>query len=448
MRQFIYRTFRQFSLLAAALLPLAMPSQATAQSRVEPVLVDAIVAVVNSEVITRREINQRMVEISKQLKAQGIALPDHAELQKQMLERLIVERVQLQTAKENGITADDAVVDRAIQSIATENHLSLPQFRERLAQEGLNYASFREDIRREIIMQRVRERSSTGNTQVSEAEIDNYLSMQKTMGGQSQELHIAHILVRIPENASSQMIAERQQRAEAIAGRLRGGEDFARTAATYSDAPDALNGGDLGWRTPDRLPQLFFEVAANLGEGQVSPVVKSASGFHIIKVVGRRTGQDAGAQGPVIQQTQARHILIKVDQLTTAQEARRKIVDIRDRITHNAATFEELAKQYSEDGSAANGGDLGWIYPGDTVPQFEQAMNALQPGQISGPVESPFGFHLIQVIERKTDAASEERTRQMVRRALRERKVEEATNSWLRELRDTAYVEYREDGFN
>lgn len=443
MRQFLFRTARPLVILTAALSVIS--SQAHAQGKVQPVFVDAIVAVVNSEVITKREVDTRLKDAVKQLQAQGIALPPQAELQHQMLERLILEKVQLQSAKESGIGADDSMVDRAIQSVAAQNQMTLPQFRERLAKEGLSYPSFREEMRREIIMQRLRERNNAANVQVSEAEIDNYLNQQKRMGGQNQELHLAHILVRIPENASAEQIEERRQRAEAILNRLTGGEDFAKVAATFSDASDALNGGDLDWRTPDRLPQLFLDTVAGMGNGQVSKVLKSTNGFHIIKLVERRAGKGDTQQGPVVEQTHARHILIKVNQLTSAADARRKLAAIRERIANNAVSFADMAKQYSEDGSAANGGDLGWIYPGDTVPQFEAAMNALQPGQMSDLVETPFGFHLIQVIERKQDEASNERVRQMVRQALRERKMEEAADAWLRELRDSAYVEYRNE---
>jgi peptidyl-prolyl cis-trans isomerase SurA len=425
-------------------LPAHAQSAAPAQAKVA--YVDSIVAIVNNGTITRRELDRRMAELEKRLTAQGIALPPRTQLQKQLLERLIVEQAQIQLAREGGITVDDTMLDRAVTQIAAQNQLSLPDFRKQLEKEGIPYASFREEIRREILMQRVRERNVNGNIQISESEIDNYLSAQNNAAATgADELHLAHILVRVPENASSAQIAERSRRAEEIRARLAQGDDFAKTAATYSDSSDALNGGDLGWRSRDRLPQLFLDGTKDLQAGQISPVIKSANGFHIIKLAERRSGSNNPAAGPVVQQTHARHILIKVNQLVSAADARRKLVEIKERLDNNAGTFEELAKQYSNDLSASQGGDLGWIYPGDTVPQFEQAMNELQPGQVSGPVESPFGFHLIQVLERKTDDASRERTRQAVRQAIRERKLEEATEDWLRELRDSTYVEYRDE---
>jgi len=259
---------------------------------------------------------------------------------------------------------------------------------------------------------------------------------------------LAQILIRIPENASAEQIAQRRQRADEALQQLRTGADFARVAATYSDATDALKGGDMGWRTLDRLPQIFVDAVADRRENELV-VAKSANGFHILRVLGRRTSTPAKAgttaAAPAVTQTHARHILIKVNQVVPANEARRKLVELKERLTNKAATFPELARLYSNDGSAAKGGDLGWLYPGDTVPEFERAMNALQPGEVSDPIESPFGYHLIQVIERKTDDVSQERQRLQARSALRERKIEEATEEWLRQLRDRTYVEYRAD---
>ena len=281
--------------------------------------------------------------------------------------------------------------------------------------------------------------------QITESEVDNFLT---SGGGAAQfaqpEINLAQILVRIPENASAEQIAQRRQRAEEALQQLRSGAAFAQVAAAYSDASDALNGGDMGWRTPDRLPQLFVDAVAERRDNELV-VVKSANGFHILRVLGRRTATPAkaGAATPAVTQTRARHILIKVNQVVPANEARRKLVELKERLDNKAATFPELARMYSNDGSAPKGGDLGWLYPGDTVPEFERAMNALQPGQISEPIESPFGFHLIQVIERKTDDVTQERQRMMARQALRERKIEEATEDWLRQLRDRTYVEYR-----
>lgn len=411
-------------------------------------VVDTIVAVVNNEVITAQELESRMRQLEQRMKSQGVAMPPRAELQKQMLERLIVDRAQMQLAKEVGIRVDDLTLDRAIARIAEQNKMSMQDFRNQLEREGVAFNRFREEIRAEIILQRLREREVANKIQITESEIDNYLAANKN-GVQSdqQEINLAQILVRIPENASAEQIAQRRQRAEEAVRKLSEGNEFAKVAATYSDAADNLKGGELGWRPSDRLPQLFVDAVAGVNQGDLA-LVKSANGFHILKVLGKRTatpGAKDDAQMPAVQQTHARHILIKVNQIVSSSEARRKLVELKERLDNKAAKFEDLAKLYSNDLSASKGGDLGWIYPGDTVPEFESAMNALKPGEISEPVESPFGYHLIEVLERKTDDVSKERKRLAARQVIRERKLEEATEDWLRQLRDRAYVEYRLD---
>lgn len=425
----------------------AQPANTQASPVSQEKLVDEIVAVVNSDVITKRDIDLRLTELKKRLTAQGVALPPENQLRKQLLERIIVEDAQLQLAKESGMTVDDAMVDRALTQIAAQNQLSLPEFKTRLTQDGMDYAQFREEIRREITMQRVRERNVSQTVIVSDSEIDNYLKAQGASAVQGTQLHLAHILISVPENASATQIEQRRQRAEAIHQRLQQGEDFAKTAATYSDSNDALSGGDLGVRELGRLPQLFIDAVASLQSGQVSPVFKSANGFHILKLVNRTSSGDAVDAIPDMEQTHARHILIKVSKVVSADQAKHQLMSIKQRIQNHAATFEEMAKQYSQDGSAAQGGDLGWIYSGDTVPAFENAMNQLKPNEISDPVESPFGYHLIQVLERKTDDSSNDKKRQVVRRSIQERKMDEATDAWLRELRDSTYVEYRDPDY-
>ena len=420
------------------------PAQA---SRPRVQLADAIIAVVNNEVITLQELVDRSRMVERRMRNQGIALPPPAELQRQLLERMIVDRAQLQLAKEVGIRVDDLMLDRAISRIAEQNKMSLQEFRDRLEREGTPFNRFREEIREEIIMQRLREREVDNKIQISESEVDNYLAVDKSATQNQQEYNLAQILVRIPENATAEQIAERRKRAEEILQQVRSGGDFAKIAATYSDASDALTGGDLGWRNQDRLPQLFIDTVAGMNQGDVSPVVKSANGFHILKLVGKRAASAADNPGSAasVQQTRARHILIKTNQVVTPADARRKLVEIKQRLDNKAAKFEDLAKLFSNDLSASKGGDLGWIYPGDTVPEFERAMDALKPGEVSEPIESPFGFHLIQVLERKKDDVSKERQRLIARQAIRERKLDEATNEWLRQLRDRAYVEYRFD---
>lgn len=423
--------------------PKAAPT--TSVKPVQPRPIDAIIAVVNDDVITRQELLDRLASVEKRLAAQGVQLPPRAILQRQLLERLILEHAQIQMAKEDGIIVDDTMLDRAVSRIAEQNKMSMAQFRIQLQREGISYPAFREDIRREILMQRLREREVDSKVQVTESEVDNYLAADANGTIKRDELDLAQILIRVPENPTKEQLAERRQRAEDILNQLKNGADFAKLAATYSDSNDALNGGDLGWRTQDRLPQLFLDAAAELQPGAVSGILKSGNGFHILKLIGRRTAGDTNPAAAATQQTHVRHILIKVNQVVSAAEARRKLLELKERLDNHAASFEELAKQYSNDLSASKGGDLGWLYPGDTVPEFERAMNELKVGEISQPIESPFGYHLIQVLGRKTDEASADRTRQAARQAIRQRKIEEATEDWLRQLRDRTYVEYRSD---
>jgi len=428
----------------AASSPTSATAPATGTQRVRPI--DAIVAVVNNEVITGQELEARMQIVESRLKSQGVAVPPRDQFQKQLLERMIVDRAQLQLAKESGLRVEDPLLDAAVARIAEQNGLTLADFRKRVEADGTTFERFREDIRNEILLQRLREREVDNKVQITESEIDNFLAAGGATQGAQPEINLAQILIRIPENASADQINQRRQRAEEALQQLRTGAEFARVAATYSDASDALKGGDMGWRTLDRLPQIFIDAVADRRENELV-VAKSANGFHILRVLGRRTTTPSktgsSATAPAVTQTHARHILIKVNQVVPANEARRKLVELKERLANKAATFPELARLYSNDGSAAKGGDLGWLYPGDTVPEFERAMDALQPGQISDPVESPFGYHLIQVIERKTDDVSQERQRLQARQALRERKIEEATEEWLRQLRDRTYVEYR-----
>ena len=444
-------TIKRFSYLLS--VSLLFTSSAYAQEKStgkQLVLVDAIVAVVNTDVITFKELDDRIRLVEQRLKRQNTQMPPRDVLQRQLLERMIVTRAQMQMAKESGIRVDDIMLDRAVSRIAEQNQLSLQTFRDQLERDGLSFARFREEIREEITLQRLREREVDNKLQISKSEVDNFLaaSAGKSDAGQ-QELSIAQILVRVPENASPQQIADRRKRAESAVAQLKSGADFAKTAASFSDAADALSGGDLGWRSTSRLPQLFVDAVEKLADGDIAPLVRSANGFHVLKLNGRRTASVMkGGSGTMVQQTRSRHILIKVNQIVSSTEARRKLIELRERLDNKAAKFEELARLYSNDGSASKGGELGWIYPGDTVPEFERAMNALRPGETSQPIESPFGFHLIEVLERKTEEVSRERQRQMARQALREQKLEEAYEDWLRQLRDRAYVEYRLDEFN
>jgi peptidyl-prolyl cis-trans isomerase SurA len=414
---------------------------ATAQSarRVnEPLAADRIVAVVNDEVVTLYELRSRLDSALSQLKRQGTPLPQREVLERQVLERLVMDKVQLQYAKETGLRVDDGQLEQALQRIASGNKMSVGQFRQALEKDGIAFAKFREEIREEMTIARIREREVENKIVVSEGEIDNYLSGESAKGGGGEEYQIAHILLRAPESASPEQIQKLKLKTEQVLDRLKKGDDFAQVAAAYSDAPDGLQGGSLGWRTRDRLPAIFAEVAVTLKAGEVSPILRSSNGFHLVKLVAKR----GGGAVPAVQQTHARHILIKVNEIVSESEAKHKMLGLRERLV-NGGSFAELAKLFSQDGSATKGGDLGWIYPGDTVPDFERAMNALKPGEVSQAVRSPFGFHLIEVLERRVQDVSSDRQRAAARQVLRERRLDEAYQDWLRMARDRAYVELR-----
>ena len=404
--------------------------------------VDRIVAVVNSDVITRTELRQRVEQVTRQLSRQGTPLPPAEVLERQVLERQIVERLQLQLAGETSLRVDDVTLDRALGRIADNNRMSMTDFRKALEKDGISWERFRDEVRNEMLLGRVREREVDSRIVVSDAEVTNYLSNPENLAGGQEELNLAHILFRAPEGASPEQLARLRAKAEDVAARVARGEAFDKLAASYSDAPDALSGGNLGWRSAERLPGLFAEAVSGLKPGDTTPVLRSAAGFHLVKVVGRKGGGQAVAPAQV-QQTHARHILVKTSEVVSDADARRRLADLRERIVQGGASFADLARQHSADISAAKGGDLGWIYPGDTVPEFEQAMDALKPGEVSQPVQSPFGWHLIVVDERRVQDVSDDRKRAAARNALRERKSDEAFQDWLRQLRDRAYVEYR-----
>jgi peptidyl-prolyl cis-trans isomerase SurA len=405
-------------------------------------VIDSIAVVVNDDIITRNELAARVRDVITRMKQSGASVPDEAALQRQVVERMIVERAQMQLAKEFGVRVDDGTVDRAISRIAEQQKMSVQELRNALEKEGTPLAKFREDIRNEIIVQRLREHEVDNKIQVSEAEIDSFLAAEKAAAVDRIEVNISQILIRIPENASPEQIAARKLRADEVLRQLRTGADFAKMAATYSDASDALQGGAIGWRDPRTLPPVFAEALAALKPGQATPAIRSTTGFHILKLVERRSAAENKEQ-QVQQQTRARHILIKVTPTMSAAEAKRKLAEMRERLVNKAAKFEDLARQFSGDSSAAKGGDLGWMAPGDIVPEFETVMNNMKPGELSDVVETPFGFHLIEVLERKADDQSRERERAAARMALRERKLVEAVEDWERQLRDRAYVEFR-----
>jgi peptidyl-prolyl cis-trans isomerase SurA len=410
------------------------------RSGAKTVTLERIVAVVNDEVITAFDLAESKRLILQQLRGRGTPPPPDDVLERQILERMITDRTLLQFARENGIRVEDVQVERTIQRIADQNRMSVADLRRALEREGLPYERYREDIRSELVVSRLREREVEQRIVVTDSEVDTFLALNPNAAGQEDEYRLAHILVAIPEQARPEQIQARRARAEEAERELRRGASFAQVAAAFSDAPDALQGGDLGWRSAARLPSVFAETVRAMKVGDTSGILRSASGFHIVRVVEQR-GKDTPL---VVDQTRARHILVRVNEVTSEADARAKIDRVRDRLDAGAS-FAEQARLNSEDASASRGGDLGWISPGDTVPEFEQAMQKLAIDEISAAVRTPFGWHLIQVAERRRQDVTVERARERARQAIRERKAEEAYGDWVRQVRDRAYVELRLD---
>ncbi|TMH25208.1 MAG: molecular chaperone SurA [Betaproteobacteria bacterium] len=404
-------------------------------------LVDRIVAVVNKDVVTYSELNEAVGMAERQLRRQGTPAPERAVLERQMLERLILDKAQLQLARETGIRIDELQLDRAVERIAQSNNMTLADFRRALEGDGVAFDAWRNEVRQQMILTRLREREVENRVQVSDTEVDLFLEQLKNRPDEGAEYNLAHILVRVPEGASPERIRQARSRAEQAVAEVRSGAPFARVAAAYSDAPDALQGGALGWRNHERLPELFADALAKMKPGDISEPLRSPAGFHIVQLIERR---GTGAQAPVVQ-TRLRHILIRTNEAVSEAEARRKLLDLRERIVSGGADFAELARANSDDGTAARGGELDWVYPGDTVPEFERAYQELKLAEVSPPVRTPFGYHLIQVLERRSSDLSPERKRLQARQALRERKADEAYQEWLRQLRDQTYVELRLD---
>lgn len=420
------------------LLLLTLSAWAAEPRPAEIVEVDRIVAVVNDDVITNLELEHRLDTQRKQMQARRIAAPPAEALRKQVLERLVLERLQLALAKQLGVQVEDETVNQVIGNIADDSKLTLAQFREVLERDGVDFAAFREEIRNEVIISRLRNRQVENKISVLPSEVDALLEAQGNQGVEHIEYHIAHLLVALPEAPGPEQIKAARERADGLLAQLHGGADFEQLAIRHSDGPNALEGGDLGWRRADQLPTLFARAVPALAPGAVSDLIRSPSGFHIVKLLERR-----GETRHVVRQTHARHILIKAGEGNAAGDERLRIERLHERIAAGE-DFAELARTNSQDpGSRPKGGDLGWTNPGDFVPEFEQVMDKLAVGALSEPVKSPFGWHLIQVLERRTQDDTDEFRRNRARAALREQKVEEALQSWLRRLRDEAYVELR-----
>ncbi len=403
---------------------------------------DRIIAVVDQSVITERELLGRMESVKAQMIKKGVEVPPDDILQKQILERLIVDSLQLQLAAQTGIKVDDAQLDKTIERIAEQNNMTMPAFKKALEEDGMKFYKFREDIRNDIILARLRERDVDNKVNISEAEIDNYLSTQEKEGD-LDEFNISQILIRLPEDSSPEDIQKARTRTEQVIKALSEGMSFEKASANFSDAPNALDGGALGWRSGQQMPPEFLELIKTLQVGGVSRPFRSGNGVHILKLNERR----AGTSTLIVEQTHVRHILLKPNEVLSDKEAKQKIEGIKERIDHGTP-FQDMARQYSDDGSASNGGDLGWISPGDTVPVFEKTMAELAVNEVSAPIRSQFGWHVLQVLERRKQDMSKESKRLKARQEIRARKAEEAYNEWIHELRDKAFVELRlEDKF-
>jgi len=404
--------------------------------------IDRIVALVEQTVITEKELNDRIKTLVNQLNKQKIEIPPTDVLQKQMLERMVLEKLQISFAQQTGLKVEDALLDKTIERIAEQNKLDLAEFKKALASEGMSFRRFREDLRNEILLSRLKEREVDSKLSITEAEVENYLSLQ-SKEQQSDEYNLSHILIRTPEDASPNKLAELKRKADDAFNQIKSGKDFAQVSAALSDAPNALEGGQLGWKNITQLPSLFADAVRNLKPGQTTEILRSANGFHIIKLNERR----GGSSPLVITQSHLRHILIKVNEVTSEKEAKQRMEIIRERAEHGE-DFAELAKQYSEDSSASNGGDLGWVNPNENLPELDRAMEKLAIAEISPIIKSQFGIHIIQVTERRQQDMSKEAAKLKARQEIRARKSDEAYQDWIRELRDKAFVEIRlEDKF-
>lgn len=431
---------RYWFLAALLWLPFSMLHAAETQAA-RVIALDRILAVVNNDVITQSELATEMRTITQQLRQQNIEVPPAEVLQKQVLERLIVKHLQLQLAESTGIRVDDDTLARAINTIAKQNNITLSEFRDILTRDGFDFALFRENIRQEIIINRLRQRQVDSRINVTDQEISDFLVTQGAQSaGAGNEYHVAQILIGLPEAATPEKVQAAQARARQILEKLRAGASFTDTAVSVSQDAQALQGGDLGWRSAAQLPSVFADAVPRMKPGDISDLIRSASGFHIAKLIEQR-----GGEPHVVKQTLVRHILVRPNELTSDKDAQTRLEQLKQRI-EGGEDFASLARSHSEDAATAvNGGALGWVNPGDLDARFEEAMNALKPKEISAPFQSSFGWHIVQVLERRDHDNTEEFRRTQAREAIRQRKIEEETQAWVRSLRDEAYVEYKAD---
>lgn len=436
------------ALLAAFSASVCMAqTKADSSQAPAPQVLNAVVAVVNNDVITTGELAERAHSAALNLRRQKIQLPPMPQLRAQVLEQLILERAIAQRARETGIRVDDGVVNATIEQIAQQNKISVAELRRRLSLDGVTFPQFREEIRSQIITQRLREREVDEEIKIPESEIDAFLADQAGYNiNDTIEYDVSHIWIPTSEGMSSEELRAAHNTAEDILERAQDGEDFGQLAASYSKASDALEGGNLGWRTLSQMPTALASAVRDARQESSRIAMNvSSDGYYIVKVNGRRDGVKTKLAGGPVTQTHARHILMAVTPVTDEATVLNRLNDIRNRLVNNKEDFATLARLHSVDGSATRGGDLGWLHPGDTVPAFEAAMNKLQPGEVSQPIKTQYGYHLIQVVDRREEAMDVERMRFMARQILRQRKLAEATATWQRELRDRAYVEIRRD---
>ncbi|MEZ5606652.1 MAG: peptidylprolyl isomerase [Burkholderiaceae bacterium] len=427
---------------AAAALPVAAAASAPVAAAPSPA--DYIVAVVNTEPITNNEVRARVARALREMGERRMVPPPVASLRKSMLERLISERAQLQYARELGLTVDDATLAQAELSIARQNQLAtVPELYKRIEQEGISVKDFQADVRNQVLLSRLREREIEPRVRVTDAEVDAYIREQTGAKAAVPEVNLAMILVEVPEHASAEEVARLQKRADEAAAKARAGEDFAKLAAEYSDANNrGRDGGVLGLHPLDKYPELFVKSTQGLPVGGIAGPVRSPAGFHILKVIERKINHELPEVKIAL--THVRGITLKVGPAQSEQVARERLADFKRRIESGQASFEQLARQYSQDDAAAAGGDLGWVPPGQFVPQLERVVGNLDAGQISDPVVTPAGVQMVQVEGRREQVLSSAQQRQLARNVLREKKAEEAFDTWSKEVRGRAYIEYRE----
>lgn len=422
-------------LLTTASLPA--PSHAASGD-----LLDRIVAVVNEDVILQSELDAQLARISAQLNQQGVALPPHNIFVQQVMQRMIINELQLQRAELGGVIISDDMLNQYLSRIAEQNGLTLADMPAAMARDGVNYADYREDLRKQITIDTLQRIDVLQRISVNDREIDQYLAAQDDGG--NREYHLAQIFIALPNNPSPEEITSKQQRAEQVLGILQDGGDFAETAVAYSDGQQALQGGDLGWRPQAQIPSALATAVVDLNTNEISDILRSPSGFHIIKLLGTRS---AGEQAIVITQPHARHILIKTNALVTDTQARTKLTALRQQIL-GGADFAKLARENSDDTSAAQGGDLGWSNPGEYVPEFEQTLEDLQPGEISQPFKTQFGWHIVQLLDRRQQDMTDTVRRNRAARAIQQRKFEEQLPIWMQKLWDEAYLEFQIAGMS